>query len=58
MRITSVAALYPRYRHVAKSWRTTLWQIVVRIETDAGVTGYGCGGGGLAAVEVVNGHFA
>lgn len=58
MRITSVSAVYPRYKHVARSWRTKLWQIVVRVETDAGVTGYGCGGGGLSAVEVVNGHFA
>ncbi len=57
MKITSVSAVYPRYRHVAKSWRTKLWQIVVRVETDAGVTGYGYGGGGLAAVEIVNGHF-
>lgn len=58
MKITSVSALYPHYRNVVKSWRTNLWQIVVRVETDSGVTGYGYGGGGLAAVEVVNGHFA
>jgi L-rhamnonate dehydratase len=58
LKITSVSAVYPRYKNVAKSWRTTLWQIVVRIETDAGVTGFGYGGGGLAAVEIVNGHFA
>ena len=35
-----------------------MWQIVVRVETDAGVTGFGYGGGGVAAVEVVNRHFA
>ncbi len=58
MKIRSVSALYPRYRNVVKSWRTNLWQIVVRVETDTGVTGYGYGGGGRAAVEVVNGHFA
>ena len=34
-----------------------MWQIVVKLKTDRGVTGFGCGGGGLAAVEVVNGHF-
>ena len=39
------------------SWRTHLWQTVVRVETDAGVAGLGYGGGGGAAVEVVNGHF-
>ncbi len=58
MKIRSVSAVYPRYRAVVKSWRTNLWQIVVRVETDSGVTGFGYGGGGRAAVEVVDGHFA
>jgi L-rhamnonate dehydratase len=58
LKITSVTAVYPKYAYVPRSWRTKLWQIVVRVETDAGVTGYGYGGGGLAALEVVNGHFA
>lgn len=58
MRITSVSAIYPNYRHVPASWRTHFWQIAVRVETDAGVTGFGYGGGGRAAVEVVNRHFA
>ena len=57
MKITDVKAVYPNYRHVVPSWRTHLWQIVVRIDTDIGVTGYGYGGGGVAAVEVVNAHF-
>ena len=57
MKITEVRALYPNYRHVAPSWRTHLWQIVVHVETDAGVAGFGYGGGGKASVEVVNGHF-
>ncbi len=56
MKITDVSAVYPKYRHVAPSWRTHLWQIVVRVETDAGVVGHGYGGGGKAAVEIVNGH--
>ena len=56
MKITDVKAVYPQYRHVPPSWRTNLWQIVVRVESDAGVVGYGYGGGGRAAVEVVNGH--
>jgi L-rhamnonate dehydratase len=57
MKITDVKAVYPNYRHVAPSWRTHFWQIVVRVETDIGVTGLGYGGGGMAAVEVVNRHF-
>ncbi len=58
LKINSVSAVYPNYRHVVKSWRTNMWQIVVRVETDSGVTGFGYGGGGRAAVEVLNGHFA
>ena len=57
MKITNIEAFYPRYRHVAPSWRTHFWQIVVRVETDNGTTGLGYGGGGVAGVEVVNRHF-
>ena len=57
MKITGVKAVYPNYQHVVPSWRTHFWQIVVRVETDTGVTGFGYGGGGAAAVEVVNRHF-
>ena len=56
MKITDLKAVYPKYRHVPPSWRTHLWQIVVRVESDAGVVGHGFGGGGKAAVEIVNGH--
>jgi L-alanine-DL-glutamate epimerase-like enolase superfamily enzyme len=58
MNITSISAVYPNYRHTPPSWRTHLWQIVVRVETDTGQVGWGYGGGGKAAVEIVNGHFA
>ena len=58
MKITSLSAVYPSYQHTAPSWRTNLWQIVVRVETDTGQTGWGCGGGGKSAVEIVNGHFS
>ena len=58
MKITSVSAIYPNYKHTTPSWRTHLWQIAVRIETDTGQTGWGFGGGGKAAVEIVNGHFS
>ena len=56
MKITDVRAVYPSYRQPLGGWRPYLWQIVVRVETDAGVTGYGYGGGGIAGVTVVNGH--
>ena len=58
MKIASVKALYPKYKHTVPSWRTHLWQMVVRVETDTGQTGWGFGGGGKAAVEIVNGHFS
>lgn len=57
MRIESLKAIYPNYQNVASSWRTHLWQIVVEVRTDTGVVGYGYGGGGLASLPIVNGHF-
>ena len=57
MRIESLKAVYPNYENVASSWRTHLWQIVVEVRTDTGVVGYGYGGGGLASLPIVNGHF-
>ncbi len=57
MKITEIKAVYPRYEHPGTSWRTHFWQIVVRVETDQGLVGWGYGGGGVGAVEVVNRHF-
>ena len=57
MRIESLKAVYPKYQNVASSWRTHLWQIVVEVRTDTGIIGYGYGGGGLASLPIVNGHF-
>jgi len=34
-------------------WRTSLGQILVAIETDTGLIGYGVGGGGLAAMHII-----
>ena len=57
MKITNLESIYPKYKYLAPSWRTNLWQIVVRVETDLGFFGLGCGGGGNSAVEIVNSHF-
>ncbi len=57
MKIESIKAIYPNYRNVAAGWRTHLWQIVVEVKTDTGIVGYGYGGGGLASLPIVNGHF-
>ena len=57
MRITDVKAVYPRWEHLPKdAWQSHFWQIVVRVESDAGVVGVGYGGGGRPAVSVVNEH--
>ena len=58
MKITNIKAVYPKYKAIPPSWRTHLWQIVVKIETDTGIVGYGYGGGGKASVEVINHHFS
>ena len=57
MHIKDITACYPNYQSIPASWRTHLWQIVVRVETDAGIIGYGCGGGGKASLPIINGHF-
>ena len=57
MKIKSLSAFYPRWQHTLGGWRPRLWQIVVRVESDTGVVGYGYGGGGEASLPIVNGHF-
>ena len=57
MKITDVKAVYPRWRHLPSGvWQSHFWQIVVRIDSDAGVAGLGYGGGGAPGAMVVNEH--
>jgi L-alanine-DL-glutamate epimerase-like enolase superfamily enzyme len=55
MRITDVHAVQPRTPAdpPETDWRTALGQILVIVETDAGVRGTGVGGGGAAGIHVV-----
>jgi L-rhamnonate dehydratase len=53
MRITNIRACQPRCDS-PPDWRTSLGQILVTIETDAGLSGHGVGGGGLAAVHIIH----
>ncbi|MCA9004180.1 MAG: mandelate racemase/muconate lactonizing enzyme family protein [Planctomycetaceae bacterium] len=53
MQITDVRAIQPAGKNSPPDWRTSLGQILVAIDTDAGITGYGVGGGGLAGQHVV-----
>lgn len=53
MKITDVRAIQPVGKNSPPDWRTSLGQILVAIDTDSGLTGYGVGGGGLAGIHVV-----
>lgn len=53
MKITDVRAVQPDSPGAPPDWRTSLGQILVAVDTDAGVTGYGVGGGGAAAIHVI-----
>src|SRR5262245_18643836 len=53
MKITEVRACQPIAANSPPGWRTSMGQILVAIDTDIGLTGYGVGGGGLAGVHVV-----
>jgi len=53
MKITNVRACQPVAENSPPDWRTSLGQILVAVDTDAGVTGYGVGGGGFAGIHVV-----
>lgn len=57
MKITDVRAVYPAWnKRGTGAWQEYYWQIVVRVDTNAGVTGYGYGGGGEPGRLIVNGH--
>jgi L-alanine-DL-glutamate epimerase-like enolase superfamily enzyme len=53
MKIVDVRAVQPETPGAPPDWRTWLGQILVRVDTDAGLTGYGVGGGGPAGIYVV-----
>ncbi len=53
MRITNVRAVQPVAANSPPDWRTSLGQILVAVDTDSGLTGYGVGGGGFAGIHVV-----
>ena len=53
MKITNVSAAFVPAPKIGPYWQNWLGQLPVRIETDAGITGYGMGAGGSAGVAVV-----
>ena len=58
MKIKEIKAYYPKWENLAIGhWQSHFWQIVVKIETDNGLIGYGYGGGGEPSVLIINKHF-
>ena len=53
MIITHVRAVQPEADRAPAGWRGAIGQILVRIDTDDGLSGYGVGGGGAAGIHVV-----
>lgn len=53
MKITNVRAVQPIAENSPPDWRTSMGQILIAIDTDQGLTGYGVGGGGKAGIHVV-----
>jgi L-rhamnonate dehydratase len=54
LKIKSIRAVQPGTDYSPKDWRTWVGQILVIIETDDGLTGYGVGGGGKAGIHVID----
>lgn len=52
MIIADVRACQPRCDS-PPDWRTSMGQILVAVKTEAGLTGYGVGGGGAAGIHIV-----
>ena len=53
MKIVDIRATHPMTPDTPRDWRGWLGQILVAVETEDGLTGYGVGGGGPAGVHVV-----
>ena len=53
LKIKSIRAVQPASPSAPNDWRTSLGQILVTVETDDGLTGFGVGGGGRASIHVV-----
>lgn len=53
MKIANVRAIQPDADRAPGGWRGSIGQILVRIDTENGLSGYGVGGGGPAGIHVV-----
>ncbi len=53
MKITDVRTQQPIADNSPPDWRTSMGQILVAVDTDMGLTGFGVGGGGQAGMHVI-----
>lgn len=53
VKITNVRAVQPIAPNTPGDWRKSFGQILVAVDTDCGLTGYGVGGGGPSGMHVV-----
>ena len=53
MIITTISAVQPPTPAAPDDWRTQLGQVLVKVQTDSGVCGFGVGGGGSASIHVI-----
>lgn len=53
-RITDVWCVIPKGTNEPRDWRTAMAQMLVVVESDVGVRGFGVGGGGKAGIHVVD----
>jgi L-rhamnonate dehydratase len=53
-RISDVWDIIPRGTNEPQDWRTAMAQILVVVESDTGLRGYGVGGGGVAGLHVID----
>jgi L-alanine-DL-glutamate epimerase-like enolase superfamily enzyme len=54
MKIIEVSASQPLGTGSPPDWRTSMGQILVTVQTDAGLSGHGVGGGGAAGIHVIH----
>lgn len=57
MKIQNVRVCQPDAPGAPADWRTSLGQILIAIDTDHGLVGYGVGGGGEASMHVIRSIF-
>ena len=56
--IANPMSIYPEYHRRRSSWTAPFFEVLIRLSTDDGVTGYGVTGGGEAVRAIIGEHLA